>query len=114
MKFFLDVISPRVDWIELKHVIISNKIDSKTSIKDLINFCLSNFFHQCHTVRIACVEIFKRITIDLIAKDALSLVSVSDRDMGESSNEDWHILQPFAGYLEESHKKLGKYIEDFR
>lgn len=103
-KFFLETISGAVDKIDLKFVLIGNKIDSKTSLDDLIYFTLKGLSHKCHRVRTACVVIMKKLTPGLIERDIETMNKRTDTTTSPSKRERWHLLEKF-------HQPLVKHLE---
>lgn len=98
-QFFLDTISESVEKIDFKFVLITNKIDSKTSIDDLIHFVLKNLSHKCHRVQAACVVIMKKLTPGLVERDIATMNTCSDNANSPTKKERWHLLEKFNQFL---------------
>lgn len=110
-----------MDNLDFKHVQVAKKIDSKTSIDDLIQFALKNLSHKYHGVRIACVVILKKMAPSLIANDVEQLNKRPDKldksdDISSSSNtlEDWHLLHKFNQTLLQQNQWTKQYIDEFK
>lgn len=103
-KYFLETISQFVDKVELKFVLIANKIDSKTSIDDLVQYLLKGLSHKCHRVRTACAVIMKKLTPGLIERDIEAMNKRNDSDNSPTKKERWHLLERF-------NQALLKYVE---
>lgn len=106
-KYLLKTLSACVESIDFEHLHFANKIDSKTSIDDLIDFALTNLSHTHHPVRMACVTIIKRMTPFLIEKD---VQSTSDSDAASER----HYLHKFQHVLQNECEWPVQYIEEFK
>lgn len=123
-KFFLETISQFVDKIDIKFVLIANKIDSKTSIDDLIQFSLKGLSHKWHRVRTSCAMILKKLVPGLLERDIelmnkrVDLESPAVNKNGNSSNQNigdaWHLLGKFNQALVKSTEWATPYIEEFK
>lgn len=110
-----------MDNLDFKHVHVARKIDSKTSIDDLIQFALRNLSHKYHGIRIACVVILKKMAPSLIENDVEKLNKRSDQlnksDDGEtssSSSDRWHLLHKFNEVLQQQNQWSKQYIDEFK
>lgn len=114
----MKTLSQCIDNIDFKHVHVAHKIDSKTSIDDLIQFALKNLCHKYHTVRISCATIIKKMSAYLIEKDVERLGQRSEPEKttdGESSSlADWHYLHKFDQSLKNQNDWCQQYIKEFR
>lgn len=94
---------------------MAHKIDSKTSIDDLISFSLTNLSHEYHTVRIACATIVKRMTPYLIEKDVEQLIKQSEGiEKNDAVDSQWHFLHKFRKTLDQQIDWPQPYIEEFK
>lgn len=94
---------------------MAHKIDSKTSVDDLIAFSLANLSHDYHAVRIACATIVKRMTPYLIEKDVEQLVKRSEGiEKSGASDGQWHFLHKFRKTLDQHIDWPQPYIEEFK
>lgn len=121
-EYFLSSISQFMDNLDFKHVQVAKKIDSKTSIDDLIQFALKNLSHKYHGIRIACVIILKKMAPSLIENDMEMLnkrsdqLSKDDDDAGtsSSSSKQWHLLHKFNETLLQQNQWSKQYIDEFK
>lgn len=108
-KHLLKTLSACVNSIDFEHLHFADKIDSKTSIDDLIDFALTNLSHTHHPVRIACQTIIKRMSPYLIEKDVHS-TSTTDGD----ATSERHYLLKFQRVLESHSEWPRQYIDEFK
>lgn len=116
-KFFLETISQFIDKVDLKFVLIANKIDSKTSIDDLIQFSLKGLSHECHRIRTACAIILKKLTPGLIERDIELMNKRSEQIAGNAvkkGGDGWHLLYKFNQTLQQHAEWSQGYIEEFK
>lgn len=108
--------------LDFKHVHIAKKIDSKTSIDDLVQFALKNLSHKYHGIRIACAIILKKIAPSLIETDMEQLnrrpdqLSKTDEASGSTSNgtKYWNFLHKFNESLQQQNEWSKQYIDEFK
>lgn len=123
-KYFLETISQFTNNVDLKFVLIANKIDSKTSLDDLIHLALKNLSHKCHIIRTSCTVILKSLTPGLIEKDVelmnrrVEQDAASAKKDGSSSSkatgDGWHMLTKFTNYLQMHAEWSKHYVEEFK
>lgn len=113
-KYFLETISQFVDKVDLKFVLIANKIDSKTSIDDLVQFALKGLSHNCHRVRVACATIMKKLTPGLLERDVEAMNKRGDSTNSPSKKERWHLLEKFNQHLLKHAEWSRPLIEEFK
>lgn len=101
------MLSASVNSIDFGHLRFADKIDSKTSIDDLVDFALTNLSHTHHSVRMACVTIIKRMSPFLIEKDA---TATSD---GDAASER-HYLRKFESVLQSHSEWPLQFIDEFK
>lgn len=106
-KHLLRTLSACVNSIDFEHLHYADKIDSKTSIDDLIDFALTNLSHTHHSVRVACVTIIKKMSPFLIEKD------VQTTNDGDATGER-HYLNKFQRMLQNQNEWPIKYIDEFK
>lgn len=101
-EYFLKVLSHATDQVDFKHVEVAHKIDSKTSIDDLIQFALINLSHEYHTVRVTCATIIKRMSKHLIQNDMDWLSKRQEKQTLDDSTDavEWHSLHKFGSSLQ--------------
>lgn len=112
----MKTISHAIDRVDFKHIEVTHKIDSKTSIDNLVQFALQNLSHEYHTVRVACATIIKRMSKYLIQNDADQLSKRSEKQTLDDSNDsmEWHLLHKFRNVLTNQNEWTQKYIEEFK
>lgn len=119
INFFVERIAKTVDAIDFKYVLIANKIDSKTSVDDLLQFAIDNLSHKSHAVRLACVIIVRQLSPELIARDVKLMQSKSETISSSQQKENnavqpWHLLHKLeptiAKYDERLKQHLAKYV----
>lgn len=116
-KHFLETISQFIDKVDLKFVLIGNKIDSKTSIDDLIQFSLKGLSHDCHRIRTSCAIILKKLTPGLIEQDIELMNKRSEQiagNAGKKGGEGWHLLSKFNQTLQKHAEWSQGYIDEFK
>lgn len=113
---FIESVSPTITSIDFQHVIKANKIDSKTSLDDLINFALTNISHSSHTIRISCAEILKRLAKGLIAQDVDEMHKRNELEMQGKKDKlagRWHLLHKFESFIQQINDVIQPYVEEF-
>lgn len=97
---FIEQLSKSIEHIDFHYVLAANRIDSKTSMEDVISFALENLSHTSHSVRMSCMCIIKKLSKGLIAKDLETLnkqqqaeTEISDTDSNRQF--EWHLLNKF-------------------
>lgn len=115
-EYFLKVLSHATDQVDFKHVEVAHKIDSKTSIDDLIQFALINLSHEYHTVRVTCATIIKRMSKHLIQNDMDQLSKRQEKQTLDDSTDavEWHFLHKFGEILRQENEWTQKLIEEFK
>lgn len=115
-EYFLKILSHSLNQIDFKYIEVAHKIDSKTSIDDLIQFALINFSHEYHTVRVACAVIIKRMSKYFIQSDTEQLSKRQEKQTIDDSSDslEWHFLQKFHQVLTKQNEWTQKYIEEFK
>lgn len=113
-EYFLKTLSQSIDKLDFKQVQVAHKIDSKTSIDDLIRFALQNLSHEYHTVRMACATIIKCMATYLIEKDIEQLGRRGDQDKESNEPGEWHLLHKFRGILATHNEWTQQYIDEFK
>lgn len=126
--YFIESLSTAIHTIDFKYVLTANRIDSKTSIDDLITFALDNIGHQCHNVRMSCVCILRKLSKGLIAKDLEQMQRQNDstevktttgKDGAGGSGtttapDSWHLLHKFDKTIRKYNEMMSGYTEEFR
>lgn len=102
--------------MDFKHVEVTHRIDSQTSIDDLIQFALTNLSHDYHTVRVACVIIIKRMSKYLIQSDTEQLSKRQEKQTIDESTDsaEWHLLHKFGAILRAQNDWTPKFIDEFK
>lgn len=116
-EYFLKILSHSINRVDFKHVEVTHKIDSQTSIDDLIQFALANLSHEYHTVRVACMTIIKRMSKYLIQSDSEQLTKRQEKQtiVDESTDStEWHLLHKFRAILLAQNEWTPKFIEEFK
>lgn len=115
-EYFLKVLSHATDQVDFKHVEVAHKIDSKTSIDDLIQFALINLSHEYHTVRVTCATIIKRMSKHLIQNDMDQLSKRQEKQTLDDSTDalEWHFLHKFGEILRQVNEWTQQLIEEFK
>lgn len=115
-EYFLKVLSHSINYLDFKHVAVAHKIDSKTSIDDLIQFALTNLSHEYHTVRVTCAKIIEEMSKYLIQTDTEELSKRQEKQTLSEANDtaQWHLLQKFHNILTNQNEWTQKYIEEFK
>lgn len=106
-KYLLRTLSACVNSIDFEHLHHTDKIDSKTSVDDLIDFALNNLSHNHHPVRMACYTIIRRMSPYLIEKDTQS---TSDNDTTQLQ----HYLHKFQHALQNHSEWPQPYVDEFK
>lgn len=95
----------------------TERIDSKTTLDDLVSYCIKNVSHNCHSVRIASANILKRLILNLISKDLRTWLTLNDemenRNKDDDDSKNWHLLNKFTETVDLYHKLISKYVADF-
>ncbi|XP_055609013.1 E3 ubiquitin-protein ligase listerin [Uranotaenia lowii] len=117
-EYFLDVISPYIESIDFNYVLQANKIDSKTSLDDLLKFALTNIHHRNARVRFAAAAIIRKLAAGLIQRDLDQLSrrhEVADQQQKSSEDVDdtWHLLHRFKAVLDDFQPILSDFVADF-
>lgn len=113
---FIESLSPTIAAIDFKHVIVANKIDSKTSMDDLISFALTNITHSSHTIRVSCAEILKQLARGLIAQDVDQLNKRNELEMQGKKDKltgQWHLLHKFETAIQQINDVMQPYVDEF-
>lgn len=115
-EYFLKVLSHAIDRVDFKHVEVAHKIDSQTSIDDLVQFALCNLSHEYHTVRVACMTIIRRMSKYLNQSDSEQLSKRQEKQTIDESSDstEWHLLHKFRSILLAQTEWTPKYIEEFK
>uniref|UniRef100_A0A182NK38 E3 ubiquitin-protein ligase listerin n=1 Tax=Anopheles dirus TaxID=7168 RepID=A0A182NK38_9DIPT len=120
--YFIESICPYVEAIDYTHVLKANKVDSKTSLDDLVTFSLTSVRHWNKRVRYAATAMLKSLSVGLIQRDLDQLLKRSDSSEqqqqqqkgGEQQPEDsWHLLHRFELELDRYQDLLGTFVADF-
>ncbi|XP_049297618.1 E3 ubiquitin-protein ligase listerin [Anopheles funestus] len=117
-QYFIESICSHIEAVDFNHVFKTNKVDSKTSLDDLITFCLTNIRHWNKRVRYAATAILKSLSIGLVQRDQEQLLKRSEasehhQESGEEPDDNWHLLRRFKLQLDEYHHLLNEYVTDF-
>uniref|UniRef100_A0A182LWT0 E3 ubiquitin-protein ligase listerin n=1 Tax=Anopheles culicifacies TaxID=139723 RepID=A0A182LWT0_9DIPT len=117
-QYFIESICSHVEAIDFSHVFKANKVDSKTSLDDLITFALTNIHHWNKRVRYAATAILKSLSIGLVQRDQEQLLKRSEasdahQESGEEPDDNWHLLNRFKLQLDEYHHLLHDFVTDF-
>lgn len=113
---FIESLSPTIPAIDYTHVIVANKIDSKTSMDDLINFALTNVSHTSHTIRVSCANILKRLAKGLVSQDVDQLNKRNELEMQGKKDKlasRWHSLHKFETFIQQMHDVIQPYVDEF-
>lgn len=114
-EYFLKIVSHSINYLDFKYVEVAHKIDSKTSIDDLIQFALTNLSHEYHTVRVTCAKIIEQMAKYLIKTDTEELGKRQEKQtLNEGDELQWHLLQKFHNILSNQNEWTQKYIEEFK
>ncbi|XP_041773916.1 E3 ubiquitin-protein ligase listerin [Anopheles merus] len=117
-EYFIESICPYVEAIDFNHVLKANKVDSKTSLDDLITFSLTNIRHRNKRVRYAATAMLKSLSIGLVQRDQEQLLKRSEsterqQESGEEADDSWHLLERFRLPLDEYQDLLHEFVADF-
>ncbi|XP_050076101.1 E3 ubiquitin-protein ligase listerin [Anopheles maculipalpis] len=118
-EYFIESICSYVEVVDFNHVFKANKVDSKTSLDDLISFALTNIRHWNKRVRYAATAMLKALSIGLVGRDQEQLLKRSEstdqqqQQTGEEPEDNWHLLQRFKLQLDEYHDLLADFVTDF-
>lgn len=126
--YFIESLSTTIHTIDFKYVLAANRIDSKTSMDDLITFALDNIGHNCHNVRMSCICILRKLSKGLIAKDLEQMQRQNDSTEvktttgkdGASGSEiplaadPWHLLHKLDKTIRKYNEMMSGYTEEFR
>lgn len=127
--YFIEALSTVVHTIDFKYALVANRIDSKTSMDDLIQFALDNIGHVCHNVRMASVCIVQKLSKGLIAKDLEQMqrqndstevktskdtVAAGGSSAGGGASIAWHLLHKFDGTIRRYNEMMAGFTEEFR
>lgn len=115
-EYFLKILSHAINRVDFKHVEVAHRIDSQTSIDDLIQFALTNLSHDYHTVRVACMTIIKCMSKYLIQGDSELLSKRQEKQTIDESadSSEWHLLHKFRTILTAQTEWTPKFIEEFK
>lgn len=113
--YFVDMLSQYIHIIDFRHVTAVKRIDSKTSMDDLISFALENLSHGSHNVRVACTTILKELANGLIATDLATMQQQNESvEASKEITESWHLLHKFRATIERHHELMREFREEFR
>ncbi|XP_038115806.1 E3 ubiquitin-protein ligase listerin isoform X1 [Culex quinquefasciatus] len=117
-EYFLDAISPHIDSIDMNYVLKANKVDSKTSLDDLITFALANVNHWNAAVRVSAAVIIHKLSAGLIQRDLEQLLrrheqAEQQQKSSEELDDTWHLLHRFKAKLDEFQTPFGDFVGDF-
>lgn len=115
-EYFLKILSHSINRVDFKYVEVTHRIDSQTSIDDLIRFALTNLSHDYHTVRVSCMTIIQRMSKYLIQSDSEQLAKRQEKQTLDESTEcaEWHLLYKFGKLLSAQNEWTPKFIEEFK
>lgn len=109
------MLSQYIHIIDFRHVTAVKRIDSKTSMDDLISFALENLSHSSHNVRMACTTILKQLASGLIAADLATMQQQNESvEASKEITESWHLLHKFHATIERHQEAMREYREEFR
>lgn len=117
-EYFMDAISPHIDSIDMNYVLKANKVDSKTSLDDLIAFALCNINHWNAQVRVSSAVIIQKLSVGLIQRDLEQLqrrheLAEQRQKSSEEVDDTWHLLYRFKVKLDELQTPLVEFIAEF-
>ncbi|KAL9692643.1 hypothetical protein quinque_015722 [Culex quinquefasciatus] len=137
-EYFLDAISPHIDSIDMNYVLKvgsksksitqnqlkpaptpqANKVDSKTSLDDLITFALANVNHWNAAVRVSAAVTIHKLSAGLIQRDLEQLLrrheqAEQQQKSSEELDDTWHLLHRFKAKLDEFQTPFGDFVGDF-
>ncbi|XP_053675958.1 E3 ubiquitin-protein ligase listerin [Anopheles nili] len=117
-QYFIESICPYIESVDFSYVLKANKVDSKTSLDDLMTFSLNNIRHWNKRVRFAATAMLKSLSVGLIQRDLEQLLKRSEssdqqQKCAEEPEESWHLLQRFKHQLDQYQELLGGCIADF-
>lgn len=108
-----------MDAIDFKYALSTNKIDSKTSVDDLLQFAIDNLSNKCHAVRLACVIIVRRLSPELIARDMKLMQSKSETILSSRQKESndaakpWHLFHKLEATMSEYDERLKQHLAKY-
>lgn len=110
------MLSHAINRVDFKHIEVAHRIDSQTSIDDLIQFALTNLSHEYHTVRVACTTIIKCMSKYLIQSDSEQLSKRQEKQTIDDTADstEWHLLHKFRTILLAQNEWTPKFIEEFK
>lgn len=96
----------------------ANKVDSKTSLDDLITFALANVNHWNAAVRVSAAVIIHKLSAGLIQRDLEQLLrrheqAEQQQKSSEELDDTWHLLHRFKAKLDEFQTPFGDFVGDF-
>lgn len=105
-----------MNQLQFKYVEVTHRIDSQTSIDDLIQFALNNLSHDYHTVRVSCTTIIKQMIKYLIQEDVEQLSKRQEKQTIDDTTDstEWHLLHKFQTILANQNEWTQIYIEEFK
>ncbi|XP_058066938.1 E3 ubiquitin-protein ligase listerin [Anopheles bellator] len=117
-QYFIEAISSHIESLDFSYVLKANKVDSKTSLDDLMTFTLTNVQHWNCRVRYAAGFILKSLSLGLIQRDLDQLLkrtesSEQPQQTGAELEENWHLLQRFKLELDQYEDLLREFVSDF-
>lgn len=112
----MKILGHSINYLDFKYVEVAHKVDSKTSIDDLIEFSLTNLSHEYHTVRVTCAKIIEQMSKYLIQSDTEELSKRQEKQTLNDSSDaaKWHLLHKFHNILSNQNEWTQKYIEEFK
>lgn len=115
-EYYLKMFSHAINRVDFKHVQVAHRIDSQTSIDDLIQFALTNLSHDYHAVRVECMTIITRMSKYLIQSDVEQLSKRQEKQTIDESvdSTEWHLLHKFRTILLAQNEWTSKFIEEFK
>lgn len=116
-EFFLKILSHSMNRFDFKYVEVAHRIDSKTSVDDLMQFALNNLSHEYHTIRMASATIIKQMSKYLIKTDSEQLTKRQEKQTTIVETTDltqWHLLHRFRDVLISQNEWTQKYMEEFK
>lgn len=79
----------------------------------LLQFAIDNLSHQCHSVRLACVIIIRKLSNIYIDKD-IKLIQTRNETYKESnSTQSWHLLHKFESKIKRYDQQLKEHLAKY-